>query len=133
MVIDQASDVCNDELIVAPKNPFVTFADDTIPVSPESPLNNGHPPTPLPEPPDIPLCTEMNSETVEVDDEPDSITLLCNRVSTLYCGADLLCTSNVYPPGSLFDPTIQIQGGNLNNFPYLGLKTISKDNRHQPT
>jgi hypothetical protein len=114
MVIDQASDICNDELIVAPTNLSVTYADDTNPVSPESPLNDGHPPTPPPEPPDIPLCNELNSETVEVDHEPDSFTLWCNLVSTLYCGADLLCTSKVYPPGSLFDPTIQIQDGNLN-------------------
>jgi hypothetical protein len=133
MVIDQASDVCSDELIVAPTNPSVTFADNTIPVSPESPLNDGYLPMPPPEPPDILLCNELNSETVEVDHEPDSITLWCNRVSTPYCGADLLRTSNVYPPGSLFDPTIQIQDGNLNNFPYPGLKTIPEDDRYQPT
>jgi hypothetical protein len=30
MVMDQAAEVCNDKLIVAPTNPSVTFANDTL-------------------------------------------------------------------------------------------------------
>jgi hypothetical protein len=126
VVQDCAVDICNDELILAPTIPSVNYANDTTDLSPHSPLlNDGLLPPPPPEPPDLMFNTDA-------DPDPDNITLWCNRVSTPYygadllctldvypCGAVLLCTLDVYPPGSLFDLNSQLQYGNLNDFPYL--------------
>jgi hypothetical protein len=127
VVQDRTVNVCNDELILAPTNPSVKYANDTTYLSPHSQLlGKGLPPLPPPEPPDLMLNTDA-------DPDPDIITLWCNRVSTPYCGADLLCTLDVYPPGLLFDPNSQLQYGALNDFSYLGLKVISEDNTASPT
>jgi hypothetical protein len=140
VVQDCAVDVCNDKLILALTIPFVNYANNTIDLSPHSQfLDDRLPPQSPPEPPDLMFNTDA-------DPDPDIFTLWCNRVSTLYCSgdllctldvhpcsADLLCTLDVYPPGSLFDPNSQLQYGNLNGFPYLRLKVISMDNTTSPT
>jgi hypothetical protein len=127
VVQDRTVDVCNDKLILAPTNPPVKYANDTTYLSPHSQLlDNGLPPLPPPEPPDLMLHTAA-------DPDPDIITVWCNRVSMPYCGADLLCNLDVYPPGLLFDPKSQLQYGNLNDFPSFGLKVISEDNMTSPT
>ncbi len=140
MVQDRAVAVCNDKLILAPINPSVNYANNTTDLSPHSQLlNKGLLPLPPPEPPDLMFNTDA-------DPDPDIITLWCNRVSTLFCGADLLCTpdiypcgadqlctSDIYPPGLLFDPNSQLRYGNINDFPYLGLKVISAEDTTSPT
>jgi hypothetical protein len=131
MVHKHALDVCNDKLF-APTNTSVTFADNTTLSFLAIPLDNGYPPITTPDPPDLMIFHDKDPEPIELAPDPDCITWWCNRVSTPYCGADLLCTSNVHPPGSLFDPTTPIKHGDLNNFPYLGLKTIPDDDDTNP-
>jgi hypothetical protein len=94
VVQDCAVDICNDKLFLALTNPSVKYANDATHLSPNSQLlDKGLSPPPPPKPPDLMLNTDA-------DPDPDIITLWCNRVSTPYCSADLLCTL-VYPPGLL--------------------------------
>jgi hypothetical protein len=131
MVHERALDMCNDKLF-APTNMPISFANDTTPSFPDIPLNDGHLPTTTPEPPDSMIFHDKDPEPIELAPDPDCITWWCSRVSAPYCGGDLLCTSKVHPPGSLFDTTAPLEHGDLNNFPYLGLKTIPDDDDTPP-